>query len=112
MTASKGDGGSVSCGSGLAADPSAAGNANDSNGANIPIPNQVIPHTDVVAQCSVGGVPQGHVGDTAGGHRGRRNSRRGARAAVRRCSGERLTRQMTRMRAVLRSAGGSTREMP
>ncbi|GJO46544.1 hypothetical protein NJB1604_26780 [Mycobacterium marinum] len=51
VTASKGDGGSVSCGSGLAADPSAAGNANDSNGANIPIPNQVIPHTDVVAQC-------------------------------------------------------------
>jgi hypothetical protein len=46
-----GSGGSVSCGSGIASDLSAAKSANERNGANIPILNQVIPHTDFVAQC-------------------------------------------------------------
>ncbi|MDT5347945.1 MAG: hypothetical protein QOH91_1232 [Mycobacterium sp.] len=45
------NGGSVACGSGFASDLSAAKSANDRNGANIPILNQVIPHTDFVAQC-------------------------------------------------------------
>ena len=57
ISISDGSGSSVSCGNAVAADYSAARNANDKNGANIPILNQVIPHTDYVAQCqsSVGG---------------------------------------------------------
>jgi hypothetical protein len=45
------DNGSISCGSGLASDQSAAQQADNSNPANLPILNQVIPHTDYVAQC-------------------------------------------------------------
>ncbi|MCV7051359.1 aminopeptidase [Mycobacterium heidelbergense] len=45
------NGNSISCGNGVAADLSAARSANDKNGANIPILNQVLPHTDYVAQC-------------------------------------------------------------
>lgn len=45
------NGGTVSCGNGLAMDLSGARAANDRNGANIPILNQIIPHTDFVAQC-------------------------------------------------------------
>jgi hypothetical protein len=44
-------GNSVSCGNGIATDLSSARSANDKNGANIPILNQVLPHTDYVAQC-------------------------------------------------------------
>lgn len=51
VTVSNSDGASVSCGNGIGADLSSARNANDKNGANIPILNQVIPHTDFVAQC-------------------------------------------------------------
>lgn len=51
VSVSDGNGGSVSCGSGFASDLSAANSANERNGANIPILNQVIPHTDFVAQC-------------------------------------------------------------
>jgi hypothetical protein len=47
-----GNGNSISCGSAIAPDDSAARNANDKNGANIPILNQLIPHTDFVAQCN------------------------------------------------------------
>ena len=46
-----GNGGSVACGNGFAADLSAAKSANDRNGANIPILNQVLPHTDFLALC-------------------------------------------------------------
>src|ERR1700739_1945586 len=48
---------SISCGKAVATDLSAARNANDKSLANIPILNQVVPHTDYVAQCqsSVGG---------------------------------------------------------
>ncbi|KZS74970.1 aminopeptidase [Mycobacterium kansasii] len=51
VSVSNSNGGSISCGNGFATDLSAARNANDSNGANIPILNQVIPHTDFVGQC-------------------------------------------------------------
>ncbi|OBJ47722.1 aminopeptidase [Mycobacterium sp. 1423905.2] len=51
VTVDNSNGGSVSCGNGLAEDLSSARNANDKNGANIPILNQVVPHTDYVAQC-------------------------------------------------------------
>jgi hypothetical protein len=51
VSVSDGNGGSVACGNAVAADLSAARNANDKNGANIPIVNQLLPHTDYVAQC-------------------------------------------------------------
>jgi len=51
VSVSDGSGGSVACGNGVAADLSAARSANDKNGANIPILNQLLPHTDYVAQC-------------------------------------------------------------
>jgi hypothetical protein len=52
VSVSDGNGNSVSCGDAIAPDSSAARNANDKNGASIPILNQVIPHTDFVAQCN------------------------------------------------------------
>ena len=45
------DTGSISCGNGDAADPSAAQEANHNNPANLPILNQILPHTDYTAQC-------------------------------------------------------------
>ena len=42
---------SVGCGNGIAADTSAAQGLNNSNPANLPILNQIVPHTDWVAQC-------------------------------------------------------------
>jgi hypothetical protein len=51
VSVSDSNGGSVGCGNGIATDLSAAKTANNQNGANIPILNQVIPHTDFVAQC-------------------------------------------------------------
>ncbi|WP_186243649.1 aminopeptidase [Mycobacterium simulans] len=45
------NGGTVSCGNGIATDLSAARSANDKSGANIPIFKEIIPHTDFVAQC-------------------------------------------------------------
>ena len=52
VSVSDGNGNSISCGSAIAPDSSAARNANDKNGANIPILSQVLPHTDFVAQCN------------------------------------------------------------
>ncbi len=51
VSVSDGSGGSVACGNGIASDLSAARNANDKNGANIPVLNQLVPHNDYVAQC-------------------------------------------------------------
>jgi len=51
VSVSDGNGSSVSCGNGIASDLSAARNANDKNGANIPVLSQIIPHNDYVAQC-------------------------------------------------------------
>ncbi|GAC1647496.1 MAG: hypothetical protein NVS4B6_21980 [Mycobacterium sp.] len=45
------DNGSIGCGNGLAADLSAAQQADNKNPANLPILNQVVPHTNEVAQC-------------------------------------------------------------
>ncbi|MGA7054119.1 MAG: aminopeptidase [Mycobacterium sp.] len=51
VSVSDGNGGSVACGNGIASDLSAASNANNKDGANIPVLNQLIPHNDYVAQC-------------------------------------------------------------
>jgi hypothetical protein len=51
VSVSDNNGTSVSCGNGIAMDLSSARSANEKNGSNIPILNQVIPHTDFVAQC-------------------------------------------------------------
>jgi len=45
------DNGSIGCGNGLVQDLSAAQQADSSNPANLPILNEVIPHTDYVPQC-------------------------------------------------------------
>jgi hypothetical protein len=45
------DNASIGCGNGLAADQSAAQQADNQNPANLPILNQVIPHTNYVTQC-------------------------------------------------------------
>ncbi len=45
------DNASIGCGNGLVSDLSAAREANDSNPANLPILNEIIPHSDYVAQC-------------------------------------------------------------
>lgn len=57
VSVSDSNGHSVGCGNAVVTDLSAARSANNSNGANIPILNQIVPHTDFVAQCqsSVGG---------------------------------------------------------
>ena len=51
VSISDGNGSSISCGNAVATDLSAARSANDKSVANIPILNQVVPHTDYVAQC-------------------------------------------------------------
>lgn len=51
VTVANSNGGTISCGNGIATDLAGARNADDKNGANIPILNQFIPHTDFVAQC-------------------------------------------------------------
>jgi len=45
------DNGSIGCGSGLVQNLSAAQQADGSNPANLPILNEVIPHTNYVTQC-------------------------------------------------------------
>ncbi|OBH05680.1 aminopeptidase [Mycobacterium sp. E1747] len=51
VSISDGNGHSIGCGNAVAADLSAARSANDNSVASIPILNQVVPHTDYVAQC-------------------------------------------------------------
>jgi hypothetical protein len=57
VSISDGNGHSISCGNAVATDLSAARNANNTSVANVPVLNQIVPHTDYVAQCqsSVGG---------------------------------------------------------
>lgn len=43
--------GSIGCGNGIAADTSAAREADSRNPVNLPILNEVVPHTDYVTQC-------------------------------------------------------------
>jgi hypothetical protein len=45
------DTGSIGCGNGVVMDLSAAREANNNNLANLPVLNQIIPHSDYVAQC-------------------------------------------------------------
>jgi hypothetical protein len=45
------DNGNIGCGNGVATDLSAAREANNNNPANLPVLNQIIPHSDYVAQC-------------------------------------------------------------
>jgi hypothetical protein len=45
------DGGSIGCGNGIVADTSAAREADSQNPVNLPILNEIVPHTDYVAQC-------------------------------------------------------------
>jgi hypothetical protein len=45
------DNGSIGCGNGIATDLAAAREANNNNPANLPVLNQIIPHSDYVAQC-------------------------------------------------------------
>ncbi|HJT92034.1 MAG TPA: aminopeptidase [Mycobacterium sp.] len=45
------EGGSIGCGNGIAADTSAAREADSRNPVNLPILNEVVPHTDYVTQC-------------------------------------------------------------
>jgi len=51
VSISDGNGHSIGCGNAVATDLSAARTANNNSVANIPILNQVVPHTDYVAQC-------------------------------------------------------------
>jgi len=46
-----GDGNSIGCGNAIAADSSEAEAANNKTVANVPILNQIVPHTDYVANC-------------------------------------------------------------
>ncbi|MCV7282053.1 aminopeptidase [Mycolicibacterium flavescens] len=41
----------IGCGNAIAADDSAASQADSNNPVNLPILNEVVPHTDYVAQC-------------------------------------------------------------
>lgn len=45
------DNGSIGCGNGLVSDQAAAREADNNNPANLPILNEVIPHTNYVTQC-------------------------------------------------------------
>ncbi|HEY9303488.1 MAG TPA: aminopeptidase [Mycobacterium sp.] len=51
VSVSDGNGGSLGCGSAAISNLSNAREANNKSVANIPILNQVIPHTDFVAEC-------------------------------------------------------------
>ena len=45
------DSGSIGCGNGVVQDLSAAREANNNNPANLPVLNEIIPHSDYNAQC-------------------------------------------------------------
>lgn len=51
VSVSDGQGKNVDCGNAVAEDQSAAQSANSGGVANIPVLNQIVPHTDFVAQC-------------------------------------------------------------
>lgn len=52
VSISDGNGGSIGCGNAVASDLSGAKAANSKSVANIPVLNQVVPHTDFVAECN------------------------------------------------------------
>jgi hypothetical protein len=51
VSVSNGNGGNISCGNAVASDLSEARSANSNSVANIPILNQLVPHSDFVAEC-------------------------------------------------------------
>jgi hypothetical protein len=51
VSVSGGDGGSVGCGNAISQDLAGARSANNGTVANVPILDQLVPHTDYVAQC-------------------------------------------------------------
>jgi hypothetical protein len=51
VSISDSNGHSIGCGNAVATDLSAARNANETSVANVPILNQIVPHTDYVGQC-------------------------------------------------------------
>jgi hypothetical protein len=51
VSVSDGNGGSLGCGNAAVSNLSSAREANNKSVANIPILNQVVPHTDFVAEC-------------------------------------------------------------
>jgi len=51
VSVSDGNGGNIGCGNAVASDLSGARAANEKSVANIPILNQIVPHTDFVAEC-------------------------------------------------------------
>lgn len=51
VSVSDGNGGSLGCGNAAISNLSSAREANNKSVANIPVLNQVIPHTDFVAEC-------------------------------------------------------------
>lgn len=51
VSVSDGNGGNLGCGNAVASNLSSARDANNKSVANIPILNQVVPHTDFVAEC-------------------------------------------------------------
>ncbi len=60
---------SIGCGNAIAADDSAAREADNSNPVNLPILNEIIPHTDYVAQCASAVSAAAHVVHSGGDHR-------------------------------------------
>lgn len=52
ISTSDGNGGNIVCGNAVAADYTAARDANNRSVAGVPILNQVVPHADFVAQCN------------------------------------------------------------
>ncbi len=51
VSISDSNGHSIGCGNAVATDLSAARSANETSVANVPILNQIVPHTDYVGQC-------------------------------------------------------------
>lgn len=51
VSVSDGNGGSIGCGNAVVSDLSGARAANEKSVANVPILNQIVPHTDFVAEC-------------------------------------------------------------
>ncbi|MGH3543990.1 MAG: aminopeptidase [Mycobacterium sp.] len=51
VSVSDGNGGSIGCGNAVVSNLSSARDANNKSVANIPILNQIVPHTDFVAEC-------------------------------------------------------------
>jgi hypothetical protein len=51
VSVSDGNGADIGCGNAVAADLSGARSANDKTVANVPILNQIVPHTDYVGLC-------------------------------------------------------------